>query len=182
MTSTVAGRSMTPIREFVPQDSQADFDRLLPAYLALWNAPGNLPFLVYTLKPLEERRLRFEFMHHLMLGERYFAAMDGERIVGLSVLKARPAERFELAGVAVHPAEQGRGIGRQLVEHAAIIARWDGFDAMEASVFADNGRMLRLLGRQRFTVTAATPQARADGIELVRLCKSIDVAALVMAG
>lgn len=166
---------MIRIREFVPQDSQADFDRLLPAYLELWNHPDNLPYLIYTLKPLEPKAVRFDFMHHLMLGNRYFAVMANDRIVALSVLQAAPAERFEILGMAVQPEFQGRGIGRKLIDNAAIIARWDGFPGIRATVFSDNRRMMTLLLRSGFQVSDVSEAARADGTDLVELCRDLGV-------
>ncbi len=164
---------MIKIKEFSPQDSQADSDRLLPIYLELWNHPSNLRFLLYSMKPLTPKQLRFEFMHHRLIGERYFAAMEGDAVLGLSVLKTAPADLFEISGVAVFPEHQRRGIGRQLVQHAQIIARWEGFDSMETTVFSDNAPMLNLMRQEGFEQIAVTTAARADGVGLIRLQKRL---------
>jgi ribosomal protein S18 acetylase RimI-like enzyme len=56
------------------------------------------------------------------------AERDG-RIVGLIVVG--PDEgAFFVDNVAVHPADQGRGVGRTLLRHAEATARRAGFDAL----------------------------------------------------
>jgi ribosomal protein S18 acetylase RimI-like enzyme len=56
-------------------------------------------------------------------------AERGGEIVGLIVL-AITDEGFAVDNVAVHPAQQGRGVGRALLEHAEAEARRDGFHSL----------------------------------------------------
>jgi len=56
-------------------------------------------------------------------------AERGTLVVGLIVLGAGD-EGFFVDNVAVHPARQGDGIGRALLEHAEAAARAEGFDSL----------------------------------------------------
>jgi ribosomal protein S18 acetylase RimI-like enzyme len=60
--------------------------------------------------------------------EVHLAQLEG-KIVGIVVLR-RAEEGFLLDNVAVHPAYQGCGIGRQLLELAETRARQEGFDSL----------------------------------------------------
>jgi ribosomal protein S18 acetylase RimI-like enzyme len=63
-------------------------------------------------------------------GEVWVATDDGETVVGALVV--RPVgEALLLESVAVAPAHQGRGIGRQLISHAEGLARDQGLGAVE---------------------------------------------------
>lgn len=168
---------MIRIKEYIPQDVQEDGDYLLPVLLELWNAPESLPFLSYSLKPVEESIIRFNFAHHLLLGERYFAAVDcdvGEHaIVGLSVLRIKESSPFELTSIAVDKAYAGRGVGGHLLDHAAMLARWEKCGAIETAVFEDNERMLALVRRLGYEEYERSENARADGMGLIRFRKVI---------
>lgn len=52
-----------------------------------------------------------------------FVATAGERIVGFAALEIYSPKFSELRSLAVEPAYQGRGIGRQLVEACLDLAR-----------------------------------------------------------
>ena len=56
-------------------------------------------------------------------------AEDGGEIVGIVVLG--PSDQgFSIDNVAVHPSQQGRGVGRTLLDHAEAEARHAGFDSI----------------------------------------------------
>jgi len=61
-------------------------------------------------------------------GARHFAAIDGERIVGVCLIVPAPApfdaskRAWMLRGMAVDPALQGQGIGAPLVKHVLALA------------------------------------------------------------
>jgi acetyltransferase len=70
-----------------------------------------------------------------------------ERIVGVAryaVDPESPVRRAEFA-ITVEDAQQGRGIGRRLLDHLARVARQEGFEELEAFVLSDNMPMIRLL-------------------------------------
>jgi len=60
---------------------------------------------------------------------RHFAALDGERIVGVCFIVPAPApfdaakRAWMLRGMAVDPALQGQGIGASLVKHVLHLAK-----------------------------------------------------------
>ena len=161
------------IREFVPQTSAADGDRLLPAFLAIWNHPDNLRFLSLSLRPFDESQLRSWFAIHLDQGGRYFVASDGGGILGISLVKVDPTVGFEIMGLGVAPAAKRRGIGRALVENAEQVAAGDGYRAVQVAVFADNAAMLCLLLNAGFLPIRIDPHARADMADMVVLRKPL---------
>lgn len=85
-----------------------------------------------------------------------------ERIVGVARYAVDPessVRRAEFA-ITVEDAQQGRGIGRRLLEHLARVARAEGFEEMEAFVLSDNLPMIRLLERSGRVLRRAA-EARA---------------------
>jgi len=56
-------------------------------------------------------------------------AEDGGEIVGVVVLGPSD-EGFAIDNVAVHPSQQGRGLGRALLDHAETAAKNAGFDSI----------------------------------------------------
>jgi ribosomal protein S18 acetylase RimI-like enzyme len=174
---------MPNVREFTPQRVPADFARLVPAFLEIWNAPENLKYLSLSLRPFEEPIVQGWFKDHLAAGVRYFAAL-GERdeILGISVLRSDPVGMHELFAVGVRPGLQRRGIGSQLVSHSLGTARSEGFACTEASVFADNVRMLRLLLSLGFVPVRIDHHRRADGADLVVLHRRLDEQSTPAAG
>lgn len=161
---------MMSVREFVPATCQADLAALTPAFLRIWNAPQNLPFLSFSLRPFEEAQVRGWFETHLESGGRYFAAVSGEgQVLGVAVVRVDPIAAFELFALGVQPESQGRGVGRLLTSHVLGVARSLGFGCVEASVFADNARMLRLLLSLGFLPVRMEHHRRCDGADLVIL-------------
>lgn len=161
---------MLSVREFVPATCQADLAALAPAFLSIWNAPQNLPFLSFSLRPFEEAQVRGWFETHLASGGRYFAAVRGDgEILGIVVVRVDPVAAFELFALGVRPESQGQGIGRLLTSHVIGVAGSLGFRCVEASVFADNARMLRLLLSLSFLPVRMEHHRRSDGADLVIL-------------
>lgn len=69
-----------------------------------------------------------------------------------SITEAEPDEYF-LAHLGVLPQFEGRGLGRQLLEHAEDRAREGGFRKTTLTVDADNERAMRLYERAGFSVS-----------------------------
>lgn len=161
---------MPNVREFTPQQVPTDLSQLVPAFLEIWNAPENLKYLSLSLRPFEEVLVRGWFNDHLSSGVRYFAALDErDEILGISVLRSDPVGMLELFALGVRPSFQRRGIGSQLISHSLENARSQGFACTEASVFADNVRILRLLLSLGFLPVRIDHHRRADGADLVVL-------------
>lgn len=72
----------------------------------------------FTLEPADRRYLDDPEGTILAKGGEVFFALDGSRVVGTCALIADGPHAFELAKMAVVDDQQGRGIGRALVEHA----------------------------------------------------------------
>jgi ribosomal protein S18 acetylase RimI-like enzyme len=160
------------VREFSPASERGDFEQLLPAFLAIWNAPENLRFLSFSLRPFAPELVRGWFEQHMSAGVRYFATVnESGAVTGISVIRADPIATFELFAMAVRPEAQGQGIGHRLVAHALELARSTGFRCVEGAVFADNARMLRLLLSFDFRPVRIEHHRRADGADLVIMHK-----------
>ncbi len=161
---------MFSVREYTPTASRSDSDELLGAFLAIWNAPENLRCLSFSLEPFEELQVRDWFDNAARDHIRYLAAATNPgAIVGISVLRVDPTSPFEILGLAVRPDSQGVGVGRLLVSHTLELAESLSSSCMQAAVFADNVRMLRLLRSCGFFPVRIDYHRRADGGDLVVL-------------
>jgi ribosomal protein S18 acetylase RimI-like enzyme len=162
--------TMHEVREFTPARERRDFEQLLPAFLRIWNAPQNHRILSFSLRPFDADLVTTWFEQHLSAGVRYFGVLDAtDAVVGISAVRADPIGTFELFAMAVSPEAQGQGIGQTLVSHALDLARSQGFRCVEAAVFTDNTRMLRLLLASEFRPVRIDYHRRADGMDLVVL-------------
>lgn len=158
------------IREYIPSDSEDDFQALLDAYLAIFNDPENLRYLSFSQRLFEEETVSAWFHDHLRLGAHYLAAVEnGGHIIAILVLRINPVEAFELIGLGVRPEAKRSGVGQSLIEEAAVLAEDLGFKAVEVGVFADNREMLRLVLKLDFLPVRMKHHARADGADLVFL-------------
>jgi L-amino acid N-acyltransferase YncA len=165
-----ARRIIMRIREFIPQENAADKAALLPAFLDIWNAPENLPYLSFTGIPFDPETVNMWFDHHLDQGGRYLGAEDDDgRILGIAVIKADPVTGFELFGAGVRAECRRRGIGRALLERGIALAAGLGFKAVAGTVFADNTAMLRLLLAMDFVPVGMEHHKRWDGADTVLL-------------
>jgi ribosomal protein S18 acetylase RimI-like enzyme len=108
---------------------------------------------------------------------RVLVALDGEAVVGHLQLTERGPAEAEVKNMAVDPAHQRRGIGRELMAAAIALARDDGRSTLAvATAAADSGNLrfyqrlgfrLRSIERDAFTTaTGYEPGLMIDGIEL----------------
>jgi len=145
-------------------------EQLLPAYLGIWNVAESLKFLSYSLRPYEENIVRGWLQDHISFGVRYFAATDDQNsVLGICVIRTDALGAFEILGLGVRPDAKGHGLGRELLSHALTLARSEGVTCVEASVFADNARMLRLVLSLDFVPVRIDYHRRADGADSVVL-------------
>ncbi len=160
------------IKEFIPENSVDDKDALLPAFLDIWNNAGNLKYLTFTIKPFDPEIVNFWLENHKAQGGRYFCAVNSvDEILGIAVVKVSPIDGFELYGIGVRAELQRQGIGRKLIEYSVGQAIKLGFKAVDASVFADNSTMLRLLLSLGFVPVNMDFRKRADGTDVVHMKK-----------
>jgi hypothetical protein len=80
---------MYRIIDLIPQNSEEDYNKILPAFLSIWNNPENNKYLSLTLQQFTEGITGYWFKNHLDLGGRYFAAVDDKNdILGFQLLKS----------------------------------------------------------------------------------------------
>ena len=74
---------------------------------------------------------------------------DG-KLAGVLVLVLPPGENFvKLANVALDPDQSGKGLGRQLIDHAVLVSKQQGFDEIRLNThsgMSDNIGLYRHLG------------------------------------
>jgi ribosomal protein S18 acetylase RimI-like enzyme len=158
------------IRELRPATDESHLEQLLEAYLEIFNHPDNLAFLSLTMIPFEEDRTRRWLARSQDEGRRYFAVVgEGDSILAISVIKADPLVGFEISKLAVKPEVKYQGFGRLLIDCALTTAASEGYQAVDAQVFADNDATFRLTVGSGFTPVRMTHHLRADGGDIVHL-------------
>jgi ribosomal protein S18 acetylase RimI-like enzyme len=158
------------IRELKPATDDSHLEQLLEAYMGIFNHPDNLAYLSLTQIPFEEAATREWLSRSRGEGRRYFAVVgEGDRILAISVVKADPVRGFEVSKLAVKPEVKYQGFGRLLIDCALTTAASEGYQAVDASVFADNDATLRLCVGSGFMPVRMTHHLRADGGDIVHL-------------
>jgi L-amino acid N-acyltransferase YncA len=136
--------------------SEADFDGLWPIFRAVV-APGD----AYVFAPTASRADAYDYW--LGSGATSYVAEDAGRIVG--AYKLVPNQRDLGAHVAnasfmVAPAQQGRGIGKQLGLHCLATARRAGYKAMQFNfVVSTNAAAIALWKQLGFSIVGTLPRA-----------------------
>ena len=86
----------------------------------------------------------YQDMLELLMRSRLQIAWQADRPVGYAALIANSAHEAQLARLAVHPAVQRSGIGRQLLEDAVRYAAGAGYETVTLNTQTDNYRSQRL--------------------------------------
>jgi ribosomal protein S18 acetylase RimI-like enzyme len=96
--------------------------------------------------------------------DRYYAAVAGDEIVGMAMLRGWD-EGYEVPsfGVVVDAARHGRGIGARLTDHAIEQARALGSPGVRLSVYGTNHVAQRMYVARGFVEQAREPVERASG-------------------
>ena len=112
-----------------------DFARLNVAWLERW----------FVVEPIDREVLSNPEHHILADGGRVLFAVDaGDRAVGTVALKHEGDGVYELTKMAVDPSQQGRGIGRRLLEAAIAAYRANGGRELFLESSSKLGPALRL--------------------------------------
>ena len=90
---------------------------------------------------------------YLKSGSCFVAEMDGQ-IIGVYVLLKLTAETVEIVNVAVAEPYQGKGLGKQLVNHAIHYARSQGYVTIEIGTGNSGIGQLALYQKCGFRMTA----------------------------
>jgi L-amino acid N-acyltransferase YncA len=95
-------------------------------------------------------------------GRTVVAAGDGDTVLGTANMHPNhmgPASHIASASFMVHPAHEGRGVGRALGEHVLDWARAEGFRAMQFNAVVEtNTRAVALWRSLGFEVLATLPE------------------------
>jgi phosphinothricin acetyltransferase len=138
--------SETQLRPFAWQD--------VPAITAIYRHYVETSTATFDLTPPGESFMGEKFGHMIELGHPVVIAEREGRVVGYayaSVYRPRPAYRFTCEdSVYVAPGEQGKGLGRALLEAVIEQSRAFGFRQMIAVITAEGEGSVALHGKLGF--------------------------------
>ncbi|MBT2669650.1 GNAT family N-acetyltransferase [Streptomyces sp. ISL-14] len=115
-----------------------------------------------------------------------FVAVTDERIIGVYVLLQKGPKLIEIMNIAVDERHHGRGIGRQLIEHAIGHAREQGYKTIEIGTGNSGIGQLALYQKCGFRITGVdrdffnrnySKAIYENGIQcqdMIRLSQSLD--------
>lgn len=115
-----------------------------------------------------------------------FVAMGDNRMIGVCVLLQKGPELIEIMNIAVDEQYHGRGIGRQLIEHAISHAREQGYKMIEIGTGNSGIGQLALYQKCGFRITGVdrdfftrnySEAIYENGIQcqdMIRLSQSLD--------
>lgn len=115
-----------------------------------------------------------------------FVAMSGKQMIGVCVLLQKGPELIEIMNIAVDERHHGRGIGRQLIEHAKGHAREKGYKMIEIGTGNSGIGQLALYQKCGFRITGVerdffnrnySEAIYENGIQcqdMIRLSQSLD--------
>lgn len=72
----------------------------------------------FSVEDIDRRMLGDPQTHIIADGGYVFFAVDGDRVIGTGALLRESQGVYELSKLVVEPAEQGRGVGRRIVQAA----------------------------------------------------------------
>ena len=139
----------------IRQATNADLDAMWSIFQAVIAAGDALPF--------SDDFDRATFESHWFGGQASYVAVADPDVLGMYKYGANyPGRGAHVASATyvVHPAAQGRGIGRALVEHSLSQAQRDGFLAMQFNyVVASNVPAVELYRKLGFAIAGTLPTA-----------------------
>lgn len=159
------------IKEFIPQDNPDDKKILFPAFLEVWNNPENLKFLSYTLEPFSQEEVKNWLENHKDQGGKYFCALKDNEVTGISVVKINKDKTLEIFALGVKPEFKKQGTATKLISYITDYALDQNFSEIQASVFTDNSKMLRIFLLFGFIPVDISFNKRIDGGDFLHLKK-----------
>ena len=134
--------------------TESDFDAMWDIFQAVIATGDTLPFA----GSLDRDTFRSHWFEHTS----YVAAADSG-VLGMYKVGANYPDlgsHVASATYLVHPAAQGKGIGRALVNHSLAAARADGFLAMQFNfVVGTNAAAVGLYEKLGFAIVGTLPRA-----------------------
>ncbi len=161
------------IHEVFPELGPEHLEPLLESYLRIWNNPENLRFLSFTQIPFDESMVKSWLSSRAREGVHYFSAASVGETGGIAVVKLDRIQGCELMGIGVDPKWKRHGVGTALIQHVVSFAGDHGFRSLDAFVFADNVRMLRILLSLGFIPVGMEHHRRPDGADLLRMKREL---------
>ena len=135
--------------------TEADLEQMWAIFRAVVTPGDTLPF--------PEETDRDTFRSQWLGGQMTFVAADDGRVVGMYQLGANHSGRGSHVANATYlvaPAEQGKGVGRALVEHSLAEAARGGYLAMQFNfVVSTNCVAVALYEKLGFSVVGTLPKA-----------------------
>jgi ribosomal protein S18 acetylase RimI-like enzyme len=126
-----------PIRRLVPADAPA-----LTEFFAAVNADADTVRLFHPHPFTRDEAIR---VCDAARRDLYFAAWDGDAIVGYSMLRGwEEGYAVPSFGVCVHPQRRGTGLGSELTRHAVEQCRALGAPSLRLTVYKENRRAAQL--------------------------------------
>lgn len=159
------------IKEFIPQDNPVDKKRFIPAFSEVLNNPEHLKFLTYTLEPFPHEEIVSWIENHKDQGGKYFCALADNEIAGVSVVKINKDNTMEIFLLGIKPEFKKLGIATKLISYIIDYALHENFSEIQASVFTDNSKMLRILLLFGFIPVNISFKKRIDGGDFLHLKK-----------
>jgi len=153
------------IRYLEPLERIEDFKNLNDFLECNLNRDSDLKYLSYSMIGFDRPTIEDLTRSHRKNGLEYIGYIQDDRLNGIAAIKSDRLQGFELFLLIIEQDQRQRGIGGKLVEACLNQARQAGYHSMDASVMADNKRMLRLLITYDFIPIQIIPHARADGME-----------------
>lgn len=139
----------------IRQATAADLDAMWDIFQSAIAAGNALPF--------SDDFDRETFQAHWFGAQTSYVGIDGSDVLGMYKFGANyPGLGAHVASATyvVHPAAQGKGIGRALVLHSLAKAQSDGFLAMQFNyVVSSNAPAVELYKKLGFTIAGTLPKA-----------------------
>ncbi len=162
------------IRFIKPIDNKSDLDKLIDSFLKFLENHETFKFMSYSLIRFDKETIENLTSKHKEHGIDYIVYEKDELFKGVLTIKRNPSQGFELFSLLVDKNNQKTGIGQNLINECTKIAYREGFKCIDVLVFSDNKNMLRLLIKNDYRPIDIQHQARADGMDLVKLRKYIN--------
>jgi ribosomal protein S18 acetylase RimI-like enzyme len=163
------------IRLLQPLDCKLDFDKLTNSFCRLLDNNESFKFLSYSLIKFDKETIEGFTEKHKENGIDYILYEKDGLFKGILSVKRNPFQGFELFSLIVDKDNQKEGVGQSLINECVDMALKEKYKCIDTLVFSDNKNMLRLLIKNDFRPIELQNHARADGMDLVKLRKTIKI-------
>lgn len=156
-----------------PQVSKSDLDKLHDLLNICLSCSESFKFLTTSLVEFDTTDIEGILEEQMNNGVEFLVYENGDHFDGLLLCKSSKWEGFELFLLVVNSHSQNKGIGQQLISQCIDMAENTCYQSVDASVYSDNKRMLRLLIKNDFRPIDIKFHVRADGMDMIKLRRYI---------